>query len=728
MERVARLRRSRGTTAVASAGARLGPLACTVLLVMGVASPRVARSCEIFELDPPAGPVADGVVGFSKYVQLSAEIDGYVYWTTSGSLPPGLSLVSVYGVPYASIEGTPTVAGNYAFCATVTCEATTPSWTNCYTMEVRASCAPPLVLGPPALPTGAVGTPYYATLTASGGTAPYAFFLTDGLLPYGLSLSSTGDLLGTPSYRGGFTFEVEAVDATGCASLRRYAIDICIVDFAPSSLPDAVLSVPYGVSFAGTQGVPPFRYGIAAGALPPGLRLSSWGTLDGTPASAGTYTFSVRATDATGCTRTRDLGIDVHSIAAGFSAVPRIVRPGDLVLFKDESVGAIQSRSWSFGDGGTSALQDPSHAYATTGYENVALIVAGGGETSTETKPAYILVSTAPPVAFVTGPGPDPSAPPRVLGHDALGAASGVTTIDAYGALGYGANVGAGDIDGIAPAEILTGPGPSAALGPQVRAFKPSSVPVAKVSFYAYGTLRYGVNVAGVELDADPPAEIVTTPGPGAPFGPHARGFDFDGVALTAMPGVNAYAFATLRYGANSGKGDIDGGAGEEVLTAPGPGPTFSANVRAFRYGPPLAAIGRINFVAFAGAHYGARVAGSDVDGDGTSEIAVGRGPEPSSATVTINVFDYDGQTVTPLPSAAFAPFGAGAYGIVVHGGDLDGDLPREELLAARGPDPAAAAEVRGFAYATTITPLGLDVTPYPFGYGVNVATGYLGF
>ena len=65
------------------------------------------------------------------------------------------------------------------------------------------------------------------------------------------------------------------------------------------------------------------------------------------------------------------------------------------------------------------------------------------------------------------------------------------------------------------------------------------------MSFLAYGTHRWGVNVACGDLDGDGIDEIVTGPGPGAVFGPHVRGWNYDGTALTAIPGVS---FLALRH------------------------------------------------------------------------------------------------------------------------------------------------------------------------------------
>ena len=53
-----------------------------------------------------------------------------------------------------------------------------------------------IVLDPPTLPNGSLGTPYNQTITATGGTAPYTFAITAGALPNGLTLSTSWSTLG----------------------------------------------------------------------------------------------------------------------------------------------------------------------------------------------------------------------------------------------------------------------------------------------------------------------------------------------------------------------------------------------------------------------------------------------------------------------------------------------------------------------------------------------------
>ncbi|MFN7975370.1 MAG: putative Ig domain-containing protein [Acidobacteriota bacterium] len=300
----------------------------------------------------------------------------------------------------------------------------------------------------------------------------------------------------------------------------------------------------------------------------------------------------------------------------------------------------------------------------------------------------------------------------------------------AYGASSWGTNVAGGNVSGAARSQIVTGPGPGPVLGPQVRAFLYDGTSMGKVNFYAYGTLRYGVNATTAGVDGDAYDEILSGAGPGAVFGPHVRGWNFDNAALTAIGKISFFAYGTLKFGVNVASGGVDADAYAEILTAPGPGVVFGPQVRAFNYdASAVSAIGKINFMAFATQQYGANVAGGQVDGDGFDEILASPGPGPGpSFPARFAGFDYDGSSISALPGFdVTAPAGT-TYGGRVGSGDLTGD-GIEELVSGAGRDPAAASIVRPFLYlGGTMTPL---VTFDPFigsAYGVNPTAGALGY
>jgi PKD repeat protein len=75
------------------------------------------------------------------------------------------------------------------------------------------------------------------------------------------------------------------------------------------------------------------------------------------------------------------------------------------VQFVDLSTNSPASWVWSFGDGGTSSLQNPVHTYATAGTYTVTLTATNGGGSSTATKADYIgagKVAMIPVAAFVS--------------------------------------------------------------------------------------------------------------------------------------------------------------------------------------------------------------------------------------------------------------------------------------------------------------------------------------
>jgi uncharacterized repeat protein (TIGR02543 family) len=70
---------------------------------------------------------------------------------------------------------------------------------------------------------------------------------------------------------------------------------------APSPVPAATTGTTYVLSLAAAGGVGTFTYSVSSGTLPPGVSLDpTTGQVSGVPTTAGTYTFTVRVTDANG--------------------------------------------------------------------------------------------------------------------------------------------------------------------------------------------------------------------------------------------------------------------------------------------------------------------------------------------------------------------------------------------------------------------------------------------
>jgi PKD repeat protein len=113
--------------------------------------------------------------------------------------------------------------------------------------------------------------------------------------------------------------------------------------------------------------------------------------------AAGTYAVTLTITGPSGTSTATNTVVagSTPPPAALFSASPTNgVEPLN-VSFTDASSNSPTGWSWSFGDGGTSTLQNPSHAYTTAGVYTVRLIASNAGGSHTNTKTAYITVITA---------------------------------------------------------------------------------------------------------------------------------------------------------------------------------------------------------------------------------------------------------------------------------------------------------------------------------------------
>jgi len=333
------------------------------------------------------------------------------------------------------------------------------------------------------------------------------------------------------------------------------------------------------------------------------------------------------------------------------------------------------------------------------------------------------------PFRIVTGPGPAMTNPPRVRLVPPAHNGAWDREFNAYGASQYGVNVTVGQFDGDPADEILTGAGPGAIYGPHVRGFDATGLPLPGLNFLAYGTPRWGVNVATGDIDGNGIDEVITGAGPGAVFGPHVRAFGYSGSAVAPMPGASWFAYGTPRWGVNVAAGDIDGDGFDEIVTGAGPGAVFGPHVRAFDYdgaGPAVPRPG-VSYFAYGTLKFGVNVACGDVDGDGVDEIITTPGPGGVFAA-HVRGWNHDGAGIEQLPGLSFLAWPASE---VRHGArswarsDLDGD-GRTEVLVGAGPDPAAGVQIRAFSYdGATVSPwFGLEVSEGNWTHGASVAAG----
>ena len=96
------------------------------------------------------------------------------------------------------------------------------------------------------------------------------------------------------------------------------------------------------------------------------------------------------------------VGGTVVAPTAAFTYAPAEPLVGDVVQFTDASTGAPTSWAWSFGDGATSAAQNPTHAFAAAGAYTVSLTATNSAGSNTATETVTVSEGIVPPVAAFT--------------------------------------------------------------------------------------------------------------------------------------------------------------------------------------------------------------------------------------------------------------------------------------------------------------------------------------
>lgn len=264
-------------------------------------------------------PRGTRTVAYSHSLSRTGGRSPFTFAVVSGTLPSGITLNSSTG----ALSGTPTDTGYtdraLTFRVTDSLGATanasaTLTYRNFPVLTVsdlgfamRTRTYERTIVWPP-------------SLTASTFHTPGVLSVTSGTLPTGITLSGS-TFSGTPtdtSYTDR-TIGLRITDAAGnianTTAVLSYRNNLSLAGSYPAGA--------VGVAYSSTAVTASGGYGsnvwsVASGSLPGGLSLnSSTGALTGTPTSSGTFSFTVRVTDAQGFTADSAQSV---AIAAGLSA------------------------------------------------------------------------------------------------------------------------------------------------------------------------------------------------------------------------------------------------------------------------------------------------------------------------------------------------------------------------------------------------------------------------
>lgn len=235
------------------------------------------------------------------------------YSCIANSIPAGFTLSYNSSAGACVLSGTPSSAADYSVTFAVN-DSSSPMQTVAagpYPLHITG-----LQITAPAgasLPGGTVASPYSYTLMESNGAPPVNWTIVSGSLPQGLTLSPSapnpGLISGTPAVgsAGTSTFTVQVADANGQIAAKQLSMFVAFTTNVPSSQTYSVGNLQYPVIAQG--GTAPYNWTLAAGALPPGVLLSTrvppgfaaipaTTGLIGVTAATGTYNFTLAVTDA----------------------------------------------------------------------------------------------------------------------------------------------------------------------------------------------------------------------------------------------------------------------------------------------------------------------------------------------------------------------------------------------------------------------------------------------
>jgi hypothetical protein len=141
------------------------------------------------------------------------------------------------------------------------------------------------------------------TVTITGTGLAGAYYVSFGVRPAtGFTINSATSITATAPAGDDGTVDIR-VNATGgpseISAADQYTYSSApTITLTPATLPDVPAGAAYSQALTADGGTAPYSYAVTDGTLPAGLTLSSDGTLAGTPATPGSYDFTVTATDA----------------------------------------------------------------------------------------------------------------------------------------------------------------------------------------------------------------------------------------------------------------------------------------------------------------------------------------------------------------------------------------------------------------------------------------------
>jgi hypothetical protein len=263
-----------------------------------------------------------GVAGIAYNASLAATggTGAYTWSLTGGTLPAGLTLNAATG----ALTGTTAATGNSSLTFSVS-DSGNPVQTK--SVSLVLAVAPVLAVTTSSLPGGVVGTAYSASLAASGGTTPYAWSVSGGALPAGISLApATGAITGTPTAAGAPQLTFTVTDSAKPAQTQSLSATLTVAPtlvVTTASLPGGVAGIAYNATLAATGGTGAYTWSLTGGTLPTGITLNpGTGALTGTTATTGSTSLTFSVSDAGNPVQTKAVSLALSVAQLSLSLAP----------------------------------------------------------------------------------------------------------------------------------------------------------------------------------------------------------------------------------------------------------------------------------------------------------------------------------------------------------------------------------------------------------------------